>query len=316
MGTSKGFFLAVTVTSATLLLLGIGTLGAKPDKPNPHKPVPATDIVLVPKITLQGCSGAARSGQRRTGAATGVLGAQCGGTRYAIVIGISDYPGALNDLDYADDDAVVTTEVLSSIYGFDDITTLIDKNATRESVLDAIDRIRALASSADEVVFFYSGHGMSGDAMDGDREKVDEAIVVNPLPSNTDPFADYEPIWDGELEVAFRNFPTSRVIFIFDMCMAGGMNDLLAPGRVLLMAAGERADAYEGPDWGGGQGEFSYYLAEGMSTGVANVHDYADIGVLSNPPLVTIEEAFDYAKANCVEDSPVIGDSFLYDLLP
>jgi len=55
MGTLMGFFLAATstVTSVTVLLLGIGTLIAKADKPDPHKPVHAIDIILVPKITLQ-----------------------------------------------------------------------------------------------------------------------------------------------------------------------------------------------------------------------------------------------------------------------
>ena len=181
MGTSKGFFLAVTVTSATLLLLGIGTLGAKPDKPNPHKPVPATDIVLVPKITLQGGQGrAARGGQRRTGAATGFLGEPCSGRKYAIVIGISEYPGLVNDLDYADDDADDVTQVLDVVYGFDSIITLKDAYGTRLAIMNAIATVGEKAVSGDEVVFFFSGHGMTGTAADGDAEKTDEAIVMNP----------------------------------------------------------------------------------------------------------------------------------------
>ncbi len=320
MGTSKGFVLVATAISATFLLLGIGTLGAKPDKPDPNDPVLASDTMLVPKVTLHG--GQSRSvrggGQKRAGAATGYLGEPCTGRKYAIVIGISEYPGLVNDLDFADDDALTTTQVLSDNYGFNGITTLIDKNATRQSILDAIGGIRKVAHSVDEVVFFFSGHGMTGMANDGDAERVDEAIVVNP-PASAGPFANYQPLWDGELERAFRNFPTSRIIFIFDMCDAGGMDDLRGPGRVLLMASGERGDAYEGSEWAygdsEGHGEFTYYLAIGIATGDANIHDYLSLGV-ALPEQVTAEEAFDYAKANCTEDSPEIDDSFLDDLLP
>ena len=311
MGTSKGFFLAVTITSVASLLLGIGTLGAKPDnKPGPQYSVHATDTVLVPKITLR--SGPSRGGrQKAVGAATGVLGQTCDGVRYAVIVGISDYPGHTNDLDYADDDAVLMTQVLEQTYGFNsrNIVTLTNRSATQVSVLGAISTIKGQAGPDDEVVFIFSGHGMMGIADDGDAEKVDEAIVVN------DAYSVFHvaPIWDGQLRSAFSGFDTDRIIFIFDSCMAGGMDDLQAPGRVILMASSERGYAYEGDEWG--HGEFTYYVAEGITTGAANIHDYG-LDLIYLPPQVTAEEAFDYAKANCVEDSPVIADGFPDDLLP
>ena len=44
----------------------------------------------------------------------------------------------------------------------------------------------------------------------------------------------------------------------------------------------------------------------------------ARIDLLSTPVqlIVTAEEAFDYAKANCTADNPVSVDSFPNDLLP
>jgi hypothetical protein len=311
MGTPKGFVFAATVTSAALVLLTITTLGAKPDKPDPDRPVFATDTVLVPKIRLQGGHGrAVGGGRKKAGAATGFLGAECIGTKYAIVIGISDYPGHVNDLDYADDDAILMTQILEEVYGFDDnnVITLTNRSATQVAVMGAISTIRSEAGPDDEVVFFFSGHGMNGTADDGDTEKTDEAIVVNDAYS----VFKFAPIWDGQLRTAFYGFPTSRIIFIFDSCNAGGMDDLQEPGRVILMASTERGYAYEGPEWG--NGEFTYYLAEGITTGAANVHDYGlGTGVFLQ---VTAEEAFDYAKANCVDDHPVFDDSFPDDLLP
>lgn len=91
--------------------------------------------------------------------------------------------------------------------------------------------------------------------------------------------------------------------------------DLEAPGRVIAMASTERGTAYEGSLWE--NGEFSYYFVdEGMLQGKANTHDYDTDEILGEPNQVTVEEAFDYAKANCDYDKPTIGDSFENDLLP
>lgn len=309
MRNAKPFFLAVTAVSL-LLLLGIETLSAKPDKPNPHKPVPATDIVLVKKITLKRGRppGVGGGPKKKAGAATGALGAECTGARYAIVVGISDYPGTANDLQYCDDDADDVTAALTTAYGFTSIVTLKDGAATREAILGEIAAVGSAASANDEVVFFFSGHGMNGRADDGDKEKWDEALV-------THDGTEIVPIWDGELTDAFSGFAASRIVFVFDICLAGGMDDLEESGRVILMASGERGYSYEGDQWQ--NGEFTYYFAEnGIGAGEANIHDYDGDTTLSEPGQVTAEEAFDYAKANCDLDKPVIADSFADDLLP
>jgi len=311
MKNAKTLLVAVTIVSVLSLLLGAGTVRVKADKPDPHKPVPATDMVLVKKVTLKGGHPAGVGGKKRTEAATGFLGDPCSGNRFAIVIGISDYPGDSSDLTYADDDADEVTSVLTDVYGFHtrNVMTLKDMAATRSAILEAIAAVKAAADSPDdEIVFFYSGHGMNGFANDGDDEKTDEAIV-----SHDGTYL--VPIWDGELQAAFAGFATSRIIFIFDSCLAGGMDDLQEPGRVVLMACGERGYSYEGDQWQ--NGEFTYYLAEqGIGLGEANTHDYNTNGIVSEPEDVTVEEAFDYTKANCRLDRPVIADSFTDDLLP
>jgi hypothetical protein len=49
--------------------------------------------------------------------------------------------------------------------------------------------------------------------------------------------------------------------------------------------------------------------------GQARIYNYYGTGLSWVEP-VTVEAAFDYAKANCKEDNPVIVDAFPYDLLP
>jgi len=307
----------LTAILVSLLLIPVVSssklIAAKPDspekgkKPDKRKPVPAADVELVKKITLKGRPPWAGGGKpkKKKEAATGVLGELVSGDKYAVVVGISDYPGSENDLNYCDDDALEMKTALTDVYGFTNVNLLTDEGATRYAILTAIDNIPA---GADEVVFFFSGHGMKGIADDGDKEKMDEAIVTHDS-------TQLVPIWDGELKDAFAGFATSRIILIFDTCLAGGMKkDLEASGRVRHGKHPERGLAYESSEWQ--NGEFSYYfIDEGMLGGKANIHDYDGDDELAEPQQVTVEEAFDYAKANCDSDRPTVGDSFEDDLL-
>ena len=298
---------------ASLVLVAVAYAAApdNPGKPDKHKPVHATDVELVKKVSVKMSSPPiVPSGQDNKivkGVATGTLGAEVSGDRYAIVVGISDYPGTAYDLNYCDDDANDMYGVLTGVYGFtsDNVIKLLDTHATRSNILTAIEKI---PEDAGEVVFFFSGHGGKGMADDGDEERMDEAIVVHNG-------SNFVYIWDGELKGAFSEFETSRIIFVFDTCKAGGMKaDLEAPGRVIAMATTEGGLAIESDYWGSGHGQFSYYFVdEGMLQACADTYDHDENAETAD---VTVEEAFDYAKANCqFTSTPTIGDSFENDLL-
>ncbi len=296
------------------------------------KPLPATGVELVKKLSLHGPLAIAKGDaivkgkpswagggkNKKKGAATGKLGAECTGTKYAILVGISDYPGADNDLKYADDDALAMYQALTTLYGYDstNIRLLInDPNTgydvpapTADNIFGAVEDIKGLASSGDEVVFFFSGHGAKGFADDGDKERVDEAIV------SFDESGNLAYIWDGQLRGWFSGFNTSRIVFVFDSCLSGGMTDLKADGRVINMASTERGYSYESDVWG--HGEFTYYfVAQGMLEGQADRYDHDGDSLLSEPSDVVDEEAFDYAAANCSYDKPTISDEFTNDLI-
>ncbi|MEM3737196.1 MAG: caspase family protein [Candidatus Bathyarchaeia archaeon] len=267
--------------------------------------VPATDVETVKKLTVKDAK-TQKSKPSQT-ATSGVLGAPCHGTKYAIVIGISDYPGTENDLLYSDDDARDMNRTLVDTYGYvkDNIILLMNGEATRTNIMNAIAQLKARETGGDdEIVFFFSGHGTKGVAADGDKERIDEAIVSHDG-------TQLVPIWDGELRLEFSGFETTRIICIFDSCLAGGMTDLQTSERIIAMATTERGVAYEGESWENGQ--FTYYLVEqGMLFGSADRVDHdADAGTRD----VTVEEAFDYAKANCSHQTPVISDNFPNDLL-
>ena len=302
--------LTLALVLVLMALLVSGVVSAK-ENPAESLTIPARDVELVKKGTVKGPPPWAGGSKKQTGGvATGVLGERITGSRYAIVIGISDYPGSGSDLEYCDDDALLMQAVLEGVYGFppENVTVLVDDQAKNISILAAIEQVKSQANTGDEVVFFYSGHGASGVANDGDTEKKDEAIVCWNQAGD-----DFAYIWDGQLKSSFAGFNTSRIIFIFDSCYAGGMTDLAGPGRIISMASAENTLSYELTSLE--QGEFTYYFVEeGMHQGKADIYDHNNDG--SANPDVVVEEAFDYTKANCQYDKPTISDNFVNDLLP
>ncbi|MGQ9545657.1 MAG: caspase family protein [Dehalococcoidia bacterium] len=293
--------LMVAILGAVLLVALVTP--AAMAKPDMNKPLPATDVELVKKVTSHGKPGGG-GGKPVKQAATGILGENISGNKYAIIIGISDYPGEENDLEYCDDDAEDMYDALTELYEYNssNIHLLLNMTATFNAILNAMNALKSQAKAGDEVVFFFSGHGTRGVANDGDSERMDEAVVAHDG-------SNLVAIWDGQLKDWFADFPTSRIIFIFDSCLAGGMTDLKKAGRVINMACSESGVAYEDASWENGQ--FTYYFVDqGMLGSAADKYD--NIPEVAD---VTVEEAFDYAKVNCLSQKPTISDSFTNDLL-
>lgn len=306
-----GIILVLIVLLSTPVAFSLPSEEKGRDRIDFSKPLYAEDVHIGKKITVS--EKAVRKGSGRPGTststATGTLGEPVSGERYAIVIGIADYPGTSNDLEYTDDDALLVYDTLINVYGFkpENIILLINMSASFENIYNAVMELKSKVVSGDEVVFYFSGHGSYGRANDGDDEIIDEAIVVH----DGNPDGEILLIWDGQLKAWFEDITTSRVVFIFDSCFAGGMTDLAADGRIIAMASSEREFSLESSTWGHGQ--FTYYFfLEGINEGFADVYDHdGDPTTLD----VTVEEAFDYALANCERQTPTIADLFANDLL-
>ena len=190
--------------------------------------------------------------------------------KWAIVIGIADYQGFGNDLQYTDDDARDMYDYLISIgYPKGNIKLLLNKKATARNILNAIDWMNGMEKeTTSECVFFYSGHGSYYDGYDdNDGEYRDEGIV------STDLYL----ILDSQLKSKFSTYSSQKLSFIFDSCYSGGLNDLAATGRVVVAACGETEYSYDGSA-AMENGVFSYYYLAGLNT------------------YNTIEEAFWYAE--------------------
>ncbi len=189
--------------------------------------------------------------------------------KWAVVIGIADYQGRKNDLEYPDDDAQDMYDYLiEKGYLAGNIKLLLNRQAKGDAIYAAIDWMAQWEGPSSECVFFFSGHGGRYDGYDdGDDEYRDETIVCYEL----------KHILDGFLRDEFSVFESQKITFIFDTCYSGGMDDLAGEGRVVVTASGENQYSWDGTEEMQ-NGVFTFYYMEGL-----DIYN-------------TIEGAFDYAE--------------------
>jgi hypothetical protein len=169
--------------------------------------------------------------------------AQVGG-KYALLIGISDYAGTRNDLEYCDDDANDWKIYLGGKKYT--ITTLIDGAATFQKIDAAVTDLVQNHGLADEIVFVYSGHGSKGNIISSDLQYIPSTYFKNKFASVSCP-----------------------AFFSFDACQIGAMaNDLSKAGRVIAVASSKTSYSYDG-DATQQNGVFTFYQMKwfGLSAG-------------------------------------------------
>jgi uncharacterized caspase-like protein len=232
-------------------------------------------------------------------------------TRYALVYGIENYPGAANDLTYPKDDADAMASLLASDGWKENKAT--DGEVTKAKIQADIASIAAVASADSTVLLYYSGHGYSSGSASYivPYDSISEASLL--VSSNM--------ISAPELYSMLKALPTDKVIVILDCCYSGGFvdaNDAIdaapddylslkgyyafnaalsnfgkllaanaaasgAKAPVAISAAGSQDLSYDG-DERLGQGVFTYYLLQSAAKG-----DSDGDGV------VTTTEAYAYA---------------------
>lgn len=227
-------------------------------------------------------------------------------------------------------------------YGYapENIFRFSDSEATFNNIKAKIDYLvgtettPGILTEKDELIFFFSGHGSAGEFLEGDDgESLDEAIFVYDQDYDEADFladpASYVSgnscfIWDDQLRAWFANSPTSRILFVFDTCRAGGMNDLQSDGRVLAMSSAENQSSYTyylgGENGQESEGLFAHYFVKrgmrdmwGDGSNPLNKRS-------TNPPKydgeVAAEEAFNsaYSYVKTLQ-IPVLNDKFYNDLL-
>ncbi len=144
--------------------------------------------------------------------------------KYAVLVGIDDYPGTGSDLSGPVDDARLVGEVLQSEYGFrsENILMLTDAQATRPGIANAIVRHLGQAGEDGVAVFFYSGHGtrlgenigLRG-PLDPEADGQDDGIYI--YGSNSESSI----ILDEEIGYLLAQLDAGRILMAIDACFSG-----------------------------------------------------------------------------------------------
>jgi hypothetical protein len=134
--------------------------------------------------------------------------------KYALCIGINDYPGTDSDLAGCVNDANDWAGTLKS-HEFT-VEKIINKNATGKAIRDGIGALVAKAKSGDLIVIQYSGHGSYVPDVDGDEpDGTDECLCPYDVRSKG-------PITDDELfDLYSSSHPGARILMISDSCHSG-----------------------------------------------------------------------------------------------
>ena len=180
---------------------------------------------------------------------------------WAVIVGIADY-GWISDLRWTDDNARDLYDILAPVWGEDHIKLLVDEEAKRASIEDAVVTWLAPLEDEDDVVFFfYSGHGDYGD----DELPIDEDVGGDEYlcPWDASTVSHANDIIDDGLASWFDILESENIVIIIDSCYAGGfISDLSGSGRVVMTSS--REDELSWEDRGLEHSVFGNFILEAL----------------------------------------------------
>ncbi len=140
-------------------------------------------------------------------------------------VGINKYKNPKLNLNFASADAQSIASLLQKSQGvlFDkiELIELYDKDATKENILNALDRVKQLAKPSDVFYFYYAGHGSMNDNtfyfIPTDNVRLYDPTALNE-----------EAISDHVLQEKFKEIAALKQVVIIDACQSGGGVQTLA----------------------------------------------------------------------------------------
>lgn len=169
---------------------------------------------------------------------------------YVLAIGISDYaqtpiadvPGAAAEAQIL---AGVLKERATSRYDVVEVVELVDRQATRTAVLQALNRAAARLKAEDVFVFYFSGH-----ALDSERSHDGESYLA---PHDAGPLSEKSPALTGgvsaaDFHAALEGMPAKQRLLLFDSIH---FDVRMSPeGTHVIQAAGPGGMAFASSDGG------------------------------------------------------------------
>ena len=160
--------------------------------------------------------------------------------KYALLVGLDDYPGTVLDLDGPVGDTRIMYRALTERFGFDpaNIVVLNDSDATRENIANGVIQHLGQAGSDGVAVFFFSGHG----AQVGENIGLTGALDPEPRGEGDEAIAIYghnqesSLLLDEELGFLIETIEAGRALVVVDACYSGEITRASADGPQPKMA--------------------------------------------------------------------------------
>jgi hypothetical protein len=186
---------------------------------------------------------------------------------WAVVVGVEG-----GDATHLDDDAQDFADVLTTTYGYpsSNIKLLINSEATKAAVINALEWVRDQELKPDGVTIFFSTHG-------GDN--------------NLHLYGD--ALWDYELSNILSEFESHNILVVISACRSGSFLDVADAFTYGILATACTAEelTYDIPLFANTI-FVEYFVDRGMSQGLADANEDG---------VVSVQEAFNYAYEHCVD---------------
>jgi len=179
--------------------------------------------------------------------------------KYAYIVGISDYEGTANDLQFADDDA----RDMRSYFAGEGFTVRmdVDRSATADAIEAGLNWLISSAQSGDEILFCYSGHGAK-------YAQYGSCLIST----------DLYYVTYGFVMQKFNSVNCSKKLITIDACEVGSFLSAGEDGS-LIATASNNTYSYDAPDLG--NGAWTYFFLEGTGSNVfgEDIASYAEAGM-------------------------------------
>jgi len=219
------------------------------------------------------------------------------GQVFAVLVGVSKYKKLPEQqwLRYAHNDAKVFEAHLKSPRGGmlpnSNIVTLTNEEATTAAIKNAFETsLKARAGRNDTVVIFIAAHGVVESTGRRGAYIITHDSDPEDLASTAVSMADVQTLIREDLA------RVGHVLVYVDVCRAGNIGAMRGGNTVnkaverlaeaegdlfIFLASGPKEFSYEGPQYGGGHGAFSYFLLDGLNGGAdGNKDQTVDVGEL------------------------------------
>ena len=228
--------------------------------------------------------------------------------KYALLIGISEYPDGLKNLPAAIEDVSALQKVLQdkTLGGFDEVKPLV--NLSAEQMRREIELWYRKLQSDDMALLFFSGHGLKD-------ERRDLYFATNNTEKEREQLVRATAVAARTVHDSIRYSRCKHQIVILDCCFSGAFGDVLAKddgevpiedalgaeGRVVLTSTNSVGYSFSNEE-GEGPSIYTRYLVQGIEKGAAD---------LNGDGWISVGELHEFASRKVQEESPAMSPKII-----